>query len=204
MRDTSMTNGERNVSNRFVTKMERIISSPLSLSPLSFRFSFSLSPSLAATNFLSFLSNGRWFAVRCCDDATGTYMVIMWHGCRSRVVVSHREALPYRRRGPPSRGPPVKPVRRGPRVWHAAHPRIRSTALDSAAFLRDSIPPLSLPLRLPLITASRCLYRSWHQKARCNSDLSGHSVTPAKEYMEFVMYSLINKWEDIKRRCNFL
>lgn len=58
-----------NETNRFVTKIED-------------DFSFSSAPfSFLPPDFFSFLSDvyngGGTSAVRCCDDATGTYMVIM-------------------------------------------------------------------------------------------------------------------------------
>lgn len=134
---TLLTNGgRRNISNRFVTKIEDDF---FFLSVLSLLFS---SPSCPA-DFFWFLSDvynggGTSSSLRCCDDATGTYMVIMWHGCRSRVVGSHQEALSYDEggEGDPSKDP----------LWSLCGEGLGSgtrhtpvyTALDSAGFLWDS------------------------------------------------------------------
>lgn len=125
----------------------------------------SLPLSLSQTDFFSFLRNvcngGGTFAVRCCDDATGTYMVIMWHGCRSRVVGSHQEALSYVEGGPHLQGPPVKPMQRGPRVWHAAHPRMHGAWLRGipAGFFHRSLSPALIFLRRRLRASMPTTFR---------------------------------------------
>lgn len=155
-----LTNGGRNVSNRFVTKIEDDFFSSLPSPPPS-RFSISLSQ----TDFFSFLCNGcnggGTFAARCCDDATGTYMVIMWHGCRSRVVGSHQEALSYVEGGPHPQGPPVKSMQRGPRVWHAAHPRMHGARLRGipTGFFHRSLSPALIFLRRRLRAAMPATFR---------------------------------------------
>jgi len=162
-----LTNGGRNVSNRFVTKIEDDFSSSLSSSPSSLSLSLSLALSLSfccrpISSFLCSVCNGGGtFAVRCCDDATGTYMVIMWHGCRSRVVGSHQEALSYGEGGPHPQGPPVKPMQRGPRVWHAAHPRMHGARLRGipAGFFHRSLLPVLIFLRRRLHSSIATSFR---------------------------------------------
>jgi len=79
---TLLTNGGRNVSNRFVTKIEDdFSSSPLlltgSCSPLSLSLCLSPADRFLLVALLGVYNGGGTFAVRCCDDAAGTYMVIM-------------------------------------------------------------------------------------------------------------------------------
>jgi len=167
---------------------------------LSFSRSLSFSPSISRRHQFPLVSLQRTagtFAVRCCDDATGTYMVIMWHGCRSRVVVSHREALSYRRKGAPIRGPPVKPVRRGSRVWHAAHPRTQRGA-RLRGIPAGFYPALS-PSRLSLISSAlrrRGVFspgrsrHTWHQRLRV--DCVSHNLLKMSKCIRIFIISLIN------------
>lgn len=160
----------------------------------------SLSLFLVATNFLSFLSNGRWYVRHAVLWRRDWYLYgnnVTWMSVARRRLAPG--GLILQTKGAPIQGPPVKPVRRGPRVWHAAHPRIECGARlrgIPTGFYPAPFPPLPTPYTpVPHLfrasTRRRGVFspgrsRSWHQRnwgARSNDDLSGISVAPAKEYM---------------------
>lgn len=64
---------------------------------------------------------------------------------------SARTRRPYLTvKGAPIQGPPVKPIRRGPRVWHAAHPRMhgaRHRGIPTGFFHCSLSPALAYPRR---------------------------------------------------------
>lgn len=91
------------------------------------------------------------FVARCCDDATGTYIVIMWHGCRSRVVGSHQEALSYGERGLHPRAPCEAYTERASGLARGTPPYARHSAP------RDSTRSLALLLARPTTSGSRAL-----------------------------------------------
>lgn len=136
-------NRRRKISNRFVTKIEDDFffrSPPFSSPPPP-------SPSsLAAHNGVVVR-----FVARCCDDATGTYIVIMWHGCRSRVVGSHQEALSYGERGLHPRAPCEAYTERASGLARGTPPYARHSAP------RDSTRSLALLLARPTTSGSRAL-----------------------------------------------